>query len=915
VSGERDSGAKSVEPSPDAPAGAGPADQATTALMRQYLEVKAQVPDAIVFFRLGDFYEMFYEDAIYASRVLSLTQTTRDKGKENPVPMCGVPHHSARGYIARLTELGRRVAICEQLEDPKLVKGLVKRGVVRIVTPGVILDEESLEPRAPNYVAAVAGESRDGFGLAFIDVTTGDFRATEAATTEGLLDELARVDPRELLLPRGQGDLASLLRRAYPRLAQTPISIDDEPEPLSALADGLGSGLDRDALVRAPQASLAASRVLRYVRATQLSSPLPVARLELFRRDEFLVIDEQARSHLELTETMLERKRQGSLLDTLDVTATAMGGRLLRRWLLFPLLDLARIRRRHDAIERLVEKQSAREASRKILSELGDIERLVSRARLGVASPRDVVVLGRSLQQLPDLAAALQQAVDPLAALAVGGAGSDLLDLGQDLAQDIADRIVATLEDNAPAITKEGGFIRSGVSAELDELRAIASGGRDQILAIEARERERTGIASLKVKYNSVFGYYIEITRAQLANVPADYTRKQTVANAERFVTAELSDYEAKILGADERRVALEHALFSTLRDQVGAAASRVLALAGRVAVADVVAALAEQAHHHGYCRPVVDDSEVLELWDSRHPVVERLAATGGFVPNDLRLDTEREQILIVTGPNMAGKSTLIRQAALSVIMAQAGSFVPARAARIGLCDRVFTRVGAGDNLARGESTFLLEMRETAHILRHATRRSLIILDEIGRGTSTYDGVSIAWAVAEHLHDVVGARTLFATHYHELCDLHDSHPRVHNVSVAAREWKGEVVFLRKLTPGGTSRSFGIEVAKLAGLPAAVVGRAHAILDRLQLDATSPRRPDEPHPALPGQGEAPQLGLFEPRGQKSLAPEVGTEREVVAALRAADLDGLSPRAAWDLLAELRKNLTDGGSGRP
>ena len=924
MSGETDNRAKEVGPSPDAPAG--PVDQPATALMRQYLEVKAQVPDAIVFFRLGDFYEMFYEDAVYASRVLSLTQTTRDKGKENPVPMCGVPHHAARGYIARLTELGHRVAICEQLEDPKLVKGLVKRGVVRIITPGVILDEESLEPRAPNYVAAVAGDSRDGFGLAFIDVTTGDFRATEAATSEGLLDELARVDPREILLPRGQGELAALIRRAYPRLAQTPVSIDGEPAPLDTLADGLGPGLERDALARAPQASLAASRVLRYVRATQISAPLPVTRLDLFRRDEFLVIDEQARCHLELIETMLERKRAGSLLDTLDVTATAMGGRLLRRWLLFPLLDLARIRRRHDAVERLVEKQSAREAARKILSELGDLERLVSRARLGVASPRDLVVLGRSLQQVPDLAAALQQAMDPMATLAERGTGSDLLDLGQDLAQDIADRVVATLEDNAPAMTKEGGFIRPGVSAELDELRAIASGGRDQILAIEARERERTGIASLKVKYNSVFGYYIEITRAHLANVPADYTRKQTVANAERFVTAELADYEAKILGADERRVALEQTLFSSLRDEVGAAASRVLELAGRVAAADVVAALAEQAHRHGFCRPVVDDSEVLELYDSRHPVVERLAATGGFVPNDLHLDTEHEQILIVTGPNMAGKSTLIRQAALCVILAQAGSFVPARAAHIGLCDRVFTRVGAGDNLARGESTFLLEMRETAHILRHATRKSLIILDEIGRGTSTYDGVSIAWAVGEHLHDVVGARTLFATHYHELCDLHDSHPRVHNVSVAAREWKGEVVFLRKLTPGGTSRSFGIEVAKLAGLPPAVVGRARAILEHLQLGAASPRRPDEPHPAVPGQGETPQLGLFEPRGQKSLSsgtdpsgavpePNAGTEREVAAALRAADLDGLSPRAAWDLLAELRKKLTDGGPTRP
>ncbi|HEX7599552.1 MAG TPA: DNA mismatch repair protein MutS [Polyangia bacterium] len=920
MSGEKDNGTRGVEPTSEVPAV--PAEQATTALMRQYLEVKAQVPDAIVFFRLGDFYEMFYDDAVYASRVLSLTQTTRDKGKENPVPMCGVPHHSARTYIARLTELGHRVAICEQLEDPKLVKGLVKRGVVRIITPGVILDEESLEPRAPNYVAAVSGDARDGFGLAFIDVTTGDFRATEAATSEGLLDELARVDPREVLLPRAENELGTLIRRAYPRMAQTVISIDDEPAPSETLAAVLGSGLEREALQQVAQAAVAAGRVLRYVRATQLSATLPVAHLELFRRDEFLVIDEQARSHLELVETMLERKRQGSLLDTLDVTATAMGGRRLRRWLLFPLLDLARIRRRHDAVERLVERQSVRETVRKILSELGDIERLVSRARLGVASPRDLVVLGRSLQQLPDLAAALHQAVDPLTALAHPDREADLLYLGAELAQDIADRIVATLEDNAPAVTKDGGFIRAGLSSELDELRSIASGGRDQILAIETRERERTGISSLKVKYNSVFGYYIEITRTHLANVPADYTRKQTVANAERFVTAELADYDAKIQGADERRVSLEMALFSALRDEVGAAASRVLALAGRVAAVDVVAALAEQAHHHGYCRPTVDDSEMLELFDSRHPVVERLAATGGFVPNDVRLDTDREQILLVTGPNMAGKSTLIRQVALSVIMAQAGSFVPARVARIGLCDRVFTRVGAGDNLARGESTFLLEMRETAHILRHATRKSLIILDEIGRGTSTYDGVSIAWAVAEYLHDALGSRTLFATHYHELCDLHDSHPRVQNVSVAAREWKGEVVFLRKLTPGGTSRSFGIEVAKLAGMPATVVGRARAILERLQLGASSPRRSDEPHPAFPGQGEAPQLGLFEPRPRKAgppepspAAPEPGPVDEVLAALRAADLDGLSPRAAWDLLAELRKKLTEGRFTRP
>jgi DNA mismatch repair protein MutS len=653
----------------------------------------------------------------------------------------------------------------------------------------------------------------------------------------------------------------------------------------------------------------AAARVLRYVRATQLAAPLPLARLELFQRNDFLVIDEQARAHLELVETMLDRRRQGSLLDLLDVTVTAMGGRLLRRWLLFPLLDIAAIRRRQDAVERLVAQQARREAARKLLGELGDLERLSTRARLGVATPRDLVVLGRSLLRLPELRAILREAADGLPAVAAVEPGG-LLELGADLGGDIGERIRDTLREEAPALTKEGGYIRPGVAAELDELVAIASGGREGILAIEARERERTGIPTLKVKYNSVFGYFIEVTRSRVDSVPADYTRKQTVANAERFVTPELAEYEAKILGADERRIALELALFTRLREEVGAASQRLLALAGRVAAVDVLAALAEQAHRNDYCRPVVDDSEVIELADSRHPVVERLAATGGFVPNDVRLDTEHEQMLLITGPNMAGKSTLIRQVALATIMAQMGSFVPARSARIGLADRVFTRVGAGDNLARGESTFLLEMRETAHILRHATRRSLIVLDEIGRGTSTYDGVSIAWAVAEHLHDHLGARTLFATHYHELCALPETHPRVRNLSVAAREWKGEVVFLRKLTPGGTSRSFGIEVARLAGMPEAVVLRARTLLEHLE-DGSGRDLGAEPHLARPEGDKRPQLSLFGPAG--SPRPAAGTpadagDGEVISALRAADLDGLSPRAAWDLLAELRRKLT-------
>jgi DNA mismatch repair protein MutS len=882
-------------PAPPAAPSAKDKEGGSTALMRQYLEVKAQYPDAILFFRLGDFYEMFHEDAVLVARLLSLTLTSRDKGKEDPVPMCGVPHHAARNYLQKLTDLGHRVAICEQLEDPRLTKGIVKRGVVRVVTPGVILDEESLDPRAPNHLGAVTAGGRDGYGLAFVDVSTGDFRATEAASAEALLDELARVDPREVLLAREDAELASLLRRACPRVVQTVASSAGEPAPAAVLREALGeAGVDRELVARRPLAARAAARVLRYLRATQVEAPLPVSRLELFEASEFLVLDEQARAHLELTETMAERRRAGSVLDALDVTASALGARLMRRWLLFPLRAPAPIRRRQDAVERLYNRPSAREAARKVLGAIGDIERLASRARLGVATPRDLVALGRSLGRLPDLAEALRSAGEDLP---VTAAGEDLLLLGDDLCADVETRVAATLADDAPAIAREGGFIRPGFSAELDELRAVASGGRDQLAAIETRERERTGIPSLKVKYNNVFGYYLEVTRAHLASVPGDYIRKQTVANAERFVTPELAEHESRIAAADEKRVVLELALFEKLRGEVGAAAPRLQALAAKVATADALAALAETAHRHGYARPEVDDSLVIDLSQSRHPVIERLTtAEGGFVPNDVHLDADEQQLLLVTGPNMAGKSTLIRQTALAVILAQMGGFVPARAARIGLCDRVFTRVGAGDNLARGESTFLVEMRETAHILRNASRRSLVVLDEIGRGTSTYDGVSIAWAVAEHLHDRLGARALFATHYHELTALPETHPRVVNVSVAAREWNGEVVFLRKLTAGGASRSFGVEVARLAGLPPEVVTRAREILASLEGRAPSP---GGPVPVSPGVGLSPQLGLFEGSTEAS---------EVLATLRRVDLDDLSPRAAWELLAELRRKLT-------
>ncbi|HEY5091015.1 MAG TPA: DNA mismatch repair protein MutS, partial [Polyangia bacterium] len=883
----------------------------------QYLGVKSRYPDAIVLFRLGDFYEMFYEDAVYVARVLDLTLTTRDKGKEDPVPMCGVPHHAVRTYLGKLTELGHRVALCEQLEDPRTVRGIVKRDVVRVITPGVVLDEESLDPRAPSYVAAAVGDPRGGYGFAFLDVTTGDFRATEAPSVEALCEEIGRVAPRELVFGRGDADraLADRVRAAHPRVPRANV---DDGDPAAELPRLLGATFDEALPTRAPRAAAAIAAVLRYARATQPGAELPLTGVEIYARTDTLVIDEQARAHLELTESLLDRRRSGSLIEVLDETRTSMGGRLLRRWLLFPSVDLATIRRRHDAVERLVGAHAARDQARKLLGEVADIERLVGRARLGVATPRDLAVLGRSLAMLPALAAALAAAHDgELPGSTLGE--PDLLWLGGDLGAELAAELQRVLRPDAPALTKDGGYVNPGVSPELDELRDIASGGRDRIAAIETRERTRTGIPSLKIKFNNVFGYYIEITRSHLAAVPADYRRKQTVANAERFVTTELSEFEQTVLSADESRTALELQIFEALRASVAASSERLLALAGRVAAADTLAGLAEVAHRGGYCRPLVDDSGVIDLGDARHPVVERLAAAGSFVPNDVRLDPAAEQILIVSGPNMAGKSTLMRQVALAVIQAQMGGFVAARSARIGLCDRIFTRVGAGDNLARGESTFMVEMRETAHILRHATARSLIVLDEIGRGTSTYDGVSIAWAVAEHIHDQIGAKTLFATHYHELAALAAQHPRVRNVSVAAREWKGEVVFLRKLTAGGTSRSFGVEVAKLAGLPPAVVARARAILRTLEMPPSNGAGAtadtgDLPRPVVPdaadanAEGGAAQLGLFAPPSAALGGIPAALLVELAERLRAVDPDELSPRAAHDLVSELVRKLT-------
>ena len=853
--------------------------------MRQFLDVKERYPDAIVFFRLGDFYEMFFEDAVVAARALDLTLTTRDKGREDAIPMCGVPHHSARSYIAKLTDLGHKVVICEQVEDPRArssapghgagPKGLVRREVVRVVTPGVMLDDEVLEPKTARYLAGVVRRGA-GWAIAYLDVTTGEFRVTELASEAAAADELARVAPREVLV--GAGEDAGALRARW-KSAWTEVELAEGQAARAVLDAAL---VDLDALDGRPAAAVAAAAVLEYARATQPAGALPVSRLAFYDPASAVVLDEAAIANLELVQTLIGGRKQGSLLDVIDATATAPGGRLLRRWLLYPLTEVAQIRRRHDAVEWLVERPSLLDGLRRELGEVHDLERLAGKATLGVATPRDLARLRDAIARLPAIVDLVRAGEGGLAPV------PDLLDLAPVATPPLAELAAllgAALRDDPPAIAKEGGFVREGWDELVDESRRLADGGKETILAIEARERERSGIASLKVRYNRVFGYYIEITKSHLARVPGDYVRKQTIAGGERYVTTELAELESKILGAQETLIAREAAILRELTEKVAALAVEIARAGAAVAAVDALASLAEVARRRGYVRPVVDDGLVLDIADGRHPVIEALVPAGSFVPNDCRLDADGEQVLLVTGPNMAGKSTFMRQVAQIVLLAQIGGFVPARSATVGVCDRVFTRVGAADDLSRGDSTFMVEMRETAAILAGATRRSLVVLDEVGRGTSTFDGVSIAWAVAEFLHDAIGARTLFATHYHELCALAESRPRVRNVSVAVREHKGEIVFLRRVVAGGASRSYGIDVARLAGLPRSVIARSRQILGQLEGGASL--------------GATPQLSLT--LGPTSAAaPEI----PVVARLRDLDPDHLTPMQALAALAELR-----------
>ena len=794
--------------------------------MSQYFSVKREYPDAILFFRLGDFYEMFYDDAKVASEILGIALTSRDRSRKNPVPLCGVPYHSAEPYISKLLRSGNKVAVCEQVGDPKQGKGIVDRKVVRVLTPGAVLDSENLESKSNNFLACVA-QGEDGFALCFCDISTGEFLTSFFRSEQDFRSELAHLDPREILIPDSRADspwVKSLLDSG-PRALPTRVdSWKWEVERCAEiLRDGFGVlTLESMEIEKEPGCVCVCGVLFEYLRETQKGFMPQIGFPKYYDTVDHMKMDEWTTRNLELRSST-EGSRKHSLLGVMDETRSPMGARLLRRWMNCPLLDVGRIKKRQDAVAELLRNSSAREKLMGVLGRIGDMERLIHRIETPSARPRD-------LASLRDASAHAQALRDAMADLR----SEELVSLreGMDDFGDLRDYLSDALVDAPPVSAREGGVIREGFSPELDRLRRIQSDGRKWISELEGRERERTGIANLKIGYNRVFGYYLEVTNSKLSLVPEDYSRRQTLAGSERFISPELKEYEEQILTASERISELEISLFERLRAKAAAEAPRVKATAAAVAETDVFCSMGEIASRYGYCAPEFVPRSLVELKDCRHPVVERMDLERGFVPNDVTLDSEGRRFMIITGPNMSGKSTLIRQVALISLMAQMGSFVPASSARLGIVDRIFSRVGAADNLTAGQSTFMVEMVETAHILRNATPRSLVILDEIGRGTSTFDGMSIAWAVSEYLYDL-GPLTLFATHYHELSNLADVKPGIANSNVAVKEEGGEILFLRKLAPGATSHSYGIQVARLAGVPPKVLNSARRVLFSLE----------------------------------------------------------------------------------
>jgi DNA mismatch repair protein MutS len=861
--------------------------QDDTPLMRQWREAKSRHPDALIFFRVGDFYEMFCEDAEEGARLLGLTLTSRNNGGAANVPLAGIPVKARNDYLQRLVRMGRRVAICEQVEDPAEAKDIVRREVVETVTPGAILSDGLLDERRNNWLVAVVGADRDEAAIAAVDISTGEFLGTRVPA-RGVAAELARLEPAELLLPKAQegGMLGDGVSRTYrPDWLFDPELAADELRRHFSLhtLDGLGFQEGDALLVGAMGALLVYIREIQPASATGLRPP----RIE--RSGDAMALDEMTRRNLELLAPLRPDAPTGgaaTLIDVIDETATAMGARLLRRWLLRPLVAPDPIWQRQDAVAEMVETPALRRALRAGLKEVRDLERLAGKVGAGRVTPREMAALRSSLARLPGIIAALGEGT---------ATRTTALRDALDPLTDVHSLLATALGDDPPATLAEGGVIRAGHDGALDDLRATRDGARDFIASLQTRERERTGIGSLKVGFNRVFGYYLEVTKANLDRVPPEYRRKQTLANAERFVTEELDAWESKVLGAEEGIAELEARLFGELRAGVAEAAPRLLETATALAELDVLAALARLAERRDYVRPEVHTGFDMEIRGGRHPVVETMMPREEFIPNDLVLDQEA-RVMILTGPNMAGKSTLLRQVGLIQVLAQIGAFVPAGRARLPIADRIFTRVGASDNLARGQSTFMVEMSETASILHNATSRSLVLLDEIGRGTATYDGVSIAWAVTEHLHERTGAKTIFATHYHELTQLADLLPALVNANVAVKEAGDDIIFLRRLEPGGADRSYGIQVARLAGLPAAVVERAREILVELEGAHTQ-------HGEGLGRRGAHRPASTAPPDQLSFF--AAAEHPVVERLRKLEVERMTPLEALNRLAELKE----------
>jgi DNA mismatch repair protein MutS len=868
-----------------------------TPMMRQYMSQKKRNPDALLLFRMGDFYEMFFEDARKASRTLNIALTSRDKNKESGIPMCGFPHHSSSAYISKLLAAGERVAICDQVENPKLAKGLVKREVTRIVTPGLIDDPDALTSSENHFISSIS-EIKGKIGLASLDLSTGEFSATITSNLALAAQELRRINPKETLI---KSDLPSSdpINQVLPEDFYTheleswffdPQSSETFLKDYYGVQNLKGFGLDdQKALVSV------AGALIQYVNGTRSDKPTHIKTPRVYHLDSFMVLDQSSMRNLEIFKNLRDGSSNGSLISVLDKTLTPMGARLLRKWLSYPLMDVHEITRRLNLTKSFLEDHAVRREIRDILTDFGDLERLAGKISLKTATPRDLVQLRVSSEGIPSI-------IDRLKALEVPYA-MELAEI-DDLSY-VAHAIRVVIVDSPPASIKDGGVVREGYNQELDELREMGKSGRTWIAGIESREKQATNIQNLKVGYNKVFGYFIEVTRSQLDKVPPNYVRKQTLVGSERYITEELKEYELKVLNAQDRILEMEEEIFSRLKDKLQEIIGRIQKTAEGIATVDVISSLAELAAVHNYIQPDVTDSDVIRIIDGRHPVVEAFVSSESYVPNDTLLDGTANQILIITGPNMAGKSTYMRQTALIVLLAQIGSFVPAKEASIGVVDRIFTRIGASDYLSFGQSTFMVEMTETAEILNSASNRSLALLDEVGRGTSTFDGLAIAWAVTEFLHDMTGnggPRTLFATHYHELVDVALIKDRIKNYNFEVREWNDKIVFLRKIKPGGSSRSYGLQVARLAGIPELVIQRAIEILGNLEKEEIDPRGKPRISRTKGSRSKAlPQPGQIELFSSPA--------EELIRQLRTMDIDNMSPVQALNLLWELKSKYSN------